>query len=464
MSRGKDLIKNTGILMIAKISTQFVGFMLLPLYTALLSTSEYGEVDIYTSMTMIVIPFLTLQLEMGLFRFFITESSEDSRSKIITTSFSIISIILCIASVLYWLCAALFNLKYSGYIFAFYISQTISAVLLQVCRAYGNNKAYGIASFISSALAICLNVLFIAGFHWKVEGILLSSTIAQLISIIYIVLVTHVFQYFDIHSFDGATGKKLLNYSVPLVFNQISSWAINYSDRVIILSAWGTSANGVYSLANKFSNITNTFFNVFNVAWTENVVRCMEDKDSSKYISEMFALIYNIYLALVTGIINLLPFVFNLLVNENYNEAYGQVPVLLLAIFFSGMAATIGSVYIAYNKTKEVSITTILASVCSIVMHLGLLKSCYLYAASISTLVSFALLFIYRYIYIKKFFELKVTFSKMLPQMAIYGFAWIAYIWKEPVAIISGLVLNLIYIGIVFMRNKDMLLGMLKQN
>lgn len=464
MSRGKELIKNTGILMIAKISTQFVSFLLLPLYTALLSTSEYGEIDIYTSMTMIVIPFLTLQLEMGLFRFFITESSRESRKKIISTSFCIIAVILCVASGIFWICANLLDLKYSDYIFVFYISQTISTVLLQVCRAYGNNKAYGIASFISSSLAVCLNVLFVAGFHWKVEGILLSSTIAQLVSALYIILATHVFRYFEFHSFDKSTGKKLLSYSVPLVFNQISSWTINYSDRVIILSAWGTSANGIYSLANKFSNITNTFFNVFNVAWTENVVRCMGDKDGSDYISKMFSLIYNVYFALITGIINLLPFFFSILVNENYYEAYGQVPVLLLAIFFSGMAATIGSVYIAYSKTKEVSITTILAGLCNIVVHLALLKSCYLYAASISTLVSFSLLFIYRYVFVKKFFELKIKFHKMLPQMFIYAFAWVAYIFKSPIAIIIGLVLNLVYIGLVFVKNKDMLIGMFRRN
>lgn len=464
MSRGKDLIKNTGILMIAKISTQFVSFMLLPLYTALLSTSEYGEIDIYTSLTMIIIPFLTLQLEMGLFRFFITETSEESRTKIITTSFCIISVILCIASVIYWVCTVWLNLKYGNYIFAFYITQTISTVLLQVCRAYGNNKAYGVASFISSALAICLNVLFIAGLRWKVEGILLSSTIAQFVSALYIVIVTQVFRYFDFQSFDKSTGKKLLNYSVPLVFNQISSWAINYSDRMVVLLAWGTGTNGIYSLANKFSNITNTFFNVFNIAWTENVVRCMDDKDSSDYISRMFYLIYNVYFALITGIINLLPFVFSLLVNENYYEAYGQVPVLLLSICFSGMAATIGSVYIAYNRTKEVSITTVLAGVCNIVVHLALLRSCHLYAASVSTLVSFALLFAYRYIFARKFFKLKITFRKMLPQMLIYGIAWGAYLLKITALIILGLVLNVIYIGIIFMKNKDMLIGMLRRN
>ena len=82
MSRGKELVKNTGILLTAKISRQIVSF-LLPLYTALLTTEEYGHVDVYMSLAMIVIPFLTLQVEMALFRFFITNKEQSKRQEIV---------------------------------------------------------------------------------------------------------------------------------------------------------------------------------------------------------------------------------------------------------------------------------------------------------------------------------------------------------------------------------------------
>ena len=49
MSRSKELVKNTAILTIGKMCTQFVSFLLLPLYTALLSTEEYGIVDLFTT-------------------------------------------------------------------------------------------------------------------------------------------------------------------------------------------------------------------------------------------------------------------------------------------------------------------------------------------------------------------------------------------------------------------------------
>ena len=151
------------------------------------------------------------------------------------------------------------------------------------------------------------------------------------------------------------------------------------------------------------------------------------------------------------------------MVNANYGSAYGHVPILLLAMFFSGMAATIGSVYIAYSKTREVSITTIMAGICNIAIHFILLHKFGLYAASISTLVSFGMLFFYRYAFVKKFFLLEIEWKKAIPQMMIFVVAWVAYLWKIAGFIIAGLVLNLAFIFYVFLKNKALLLKMMRR-
>ena len=344
-----------------------------------------------------------------------------------------------------------------------YFTSAVYTVLLQVCRAYGNNKAYGFASFISSVFAICLNIIFILLLGWRVEGIMLSYVIAHGVSSLYMLLRTKVFRYIDKRYLSKEESKKLLNYSIPLVFNQISSWAINYSDRLIILNAWGTGANGIYSVSNKFSNITNTFFNVYNIALTENVIRGMDDQNNHEYVNKIFTLTFNLYLILVTGIVNLLPFFFDWLVNVNYRNAYGHVPVLMLAMLFSGMSATIGSIYIAYNRTKDITITTMLAGICNIIIHLILLKRIRLYAASISTLLSFGLLFVYRLIYVQRFFKIEFDIKKILPQIFIFIAAWVGYSFKNYPIIISAFLSNLIFIGYAVLENKNEILQLLKK-
>ena len=65
MNREKNLIKNTLILSIGNIFTKLVTFFLLPLYTAVLSTKEYGIVDLLNTLVSIFLPVVTFQIEQA---------------------------------------------------------------------------------------------------------------------------------------------------------------------------------------------------------------------------------------------------------------------------------------------------------------------------------------------------------------------------------------------------------------
>ena len=45
MGETSRLIKNTGIIAVGGMATKLVSFLLLPLYTSVLSTADYGTVD-----------------------------------------------------------------------------------------------------------------------------------------------------------------------------------------------------------------------------------------------------------------------------------------------------------------------------------------------------------------------------------------------------------------------------------
>ena len=64
MSKKKDLVKNTFIILLGKVCTQFLSFFLMPLYTNVLSSSEYGTVDLIITYVALFVPVITLQIEM----------------------------------------------------------------------------------------------------------------------------------------------------------------------------------------------------------------------------------------------------------------------------------------------------------------------------------------------------------------------------------------------------------------
>lgn len=56
LERYKYLLKNIGLLTVSSISTKLLMFLLVPLYTSILSTSDYGKYDFIQSTVGILVP------------------------------------------------------------------------------------------------------------------------------------------------------------------------------------------------------------------------------------------------------------------------------------------------------------------------------------------------------------------------------------------------------------------------
>ena len=92
------------------------------------------------------------------------------------------------------------------------------------------------------------------------------------------------------------------------------------------------------------------------------------------------------------------------------------------------LAQFYGSIYIANMNSKKSGVTTTYAAVANIVIHLLLIKFIGLYAASISTLISYFLLFLIRYIDINKHFALRFDKKSIICILFLMYFVIIVYI------------------------------------
>ena len=93
-SKYKYLIKNTGILTISNFSSKLMAFFLLPLYTSILSTREYGAYDIVATSLSVVVPVLTINIVTGVMRFCMDASYEKAEVFSIGLKYTCISIII----------------------------------------------------------------------------------------------------------------------------------------------------------------------------------------------------------------------------------------------------------------------------------------------------------------------------------------------------------------------------------
>lgn len=453
MSKGKDLAKNTAIVSIGKICTQLITFFLLPVYTAVLSNEEYGVVDLLNTLTSLLLPIATLQIEQGIFRYLLDcRENKEKQTTLITTvsKFILVQSAICI---LIFLCASPFiHNEYKYFLMANLLMGILSSISLQICRGLGDNKTYAVGSFITGALTVILNVIFIVAFKWGAYGMLIATAISNLLCAIYVFVKKKIYKYIDIKQNDKKLLKDIVKYSVPLIPNMISWWIVSASDRTIISAVIGVAQNGIYSAANKFSGIFSTLYSVFNLTWTESASININSEDRDEFFSKIFDFIVRFFGSLCLGTIAVMPFVFGILVNEKFAESYYQIPILILGSVFNILVSFLGSVYVAKKLTKEIAKTSIIAAIINIVVNVALINQIGLYAASISTVIAYFAMFIYRWIDVKKYVSIKT--NKTLIAVLSVSFLVTIITYYLKMKIISIVVLLAVIIIAIYI-NKD---------
>jgi O-antigen/teichoic acid export membrane protein len=455
MSKGKELAKNTLILTVGKICTQFISFLLLPLYTALLQPEEYGIVDLFNTYVTLLVPLFNWQFENGMFRFMLDCRKDKRQQTRIFSTVIITNMIQAVIYIVFFLIAQNFiSSEWKIFLAIDVVLNIFLNTLLQFPRGLGKSSAYAIGSFISASSTVVLNVVFIAGLKMGALGMFLATVIAKSLTIVYLALSQKVWRYFKISSYNKELFKSICRYSVPLIPNQLSWWVMGASDRTVVSYAISVAANGVYSVANKFSSIFITFYNIFNMSWTESVSLHMNDDDRDDFLRETVNSMFKLFSAVCFGIIAVMPFAFPLFINEKYSDAYYQIPILMAAVLFQVVVGLYSVVYVALKKSVEIAKTSLYAAIINIVVDIALIKVIGLYAASVSTLAAYATLAIYRYFDVKKYVNIPLSKRVILMSLLMGGIAIASYYYNHLITNIITLVIIAAYAVII---NKDFL-------
>ena len=446
LGRQAKLAKNTLVLTIGKISTQCVSFFLLPLYTALLNPMDYGVVELLSTYAALLLPLFNWQMEMGLFRYMLDARSNDSKlKKLISTITNVNHIQVVIFLVLFFLIQFFIASPYKYFLAIQVVVNIYLNTLLQSARGFGKNDVYSFASFLSAFISIVLNIVFIAGFRMGATGMLLGIIISNFITIIYLIFALKLWNYYSFMLFSKKDLKDVLHYSLPLIPNQLSWWVVGVSDRVIVSNLLSVAMNGIYSVANKFSTMYISFYNIFNLAWTESCALHINDEDCDTFFSDVLSTMFSLFSAICVGIVSCMPFVFPIVIANSYHEAYFQIPILMMAVLCQSMVGLVSVVYTAKKLSKVLAKTSFIIAVINIVTDLFLIKFIGLYAASFSTLISYGFMMIYRCIDVKKYINVKYPVGKMIRFIIVCAISIYSYYSNEIQLQIIAFVVTVIY-------------------
>lgn len=448
MNREKNLLKNTLIITVGRVCTQLVTFLLLPLYTGILTTEEYGVVDLLNTLVSLLLPIVTFQIEQAVFREMIEVRNNDDaeKGKIITSGILFVGF-QCLLYVLFFLIISPFiHNEYKIFLVTNVIAYIFSSLFLQISRGFGDNNKYAIASFISAFSTIVFNILLLVVISLRASGMLIGTFLGQLLCIVFLFIFLKLYKYIKLSYFDKNVLKKLLKYSIPLVPNAISWWVFNTSDRVIVSAMLGLSANGLLSAASKFSVVYITFYNIFNMSWTESISLHIHDIDIKDYFNKTMNIVLKIFVSMAVLMIAFMPFVYRIMINKKFIGGYNLIPILTVASLFNVIVGLISVIYIANKNTKAVANTSIISAVLNIMVHIILIRVVGLYAAAISTFVSFFAMSIFRiYDINKRYFKIIIEKRNVIVSLIMLLFVTVSYYVNNLYLNVFTIIISLIY-------------------
>lgn len=412
---GKKLIKNTMIIGVGQLCAKFLSIILLPIYTSSLNPNELGIIDLIIAYASLVQPILYLQIDQAIFRFLISyRGDEEKRRGLISIGILIFFIQSLILGLVCFTAINLFGFKYAWLLGLYSFFSTFQTLLLQIARGCGFNGVYSIASIIYSVFVFGLTFYFVGFKALSIDLYFIINFVSFAASILFMSVKLGYVKHLKIKN-DKNKIKEIIKYSLPLVPNALSWWMISVSDRTIIKIFIGDDANGIYSISNKFTNILSSMLSVFVLSWTESAAENIGNKNRDKYFTAVLTESYKVIMALSNLIISALPFVFYIFVkNEQYNDAYWQIPILIISVAFNAFVSILGSIYVALKKTKEIAKTSIYCAIINIFVNIGLIKMIGLSAASLSTLIAFLSMTIYRLIDLRKYINIQISLTKIM--------------------------------------------------
>lgn len=398
MNKSKYLLKNVEILTISNFSSKLLIFLLVPLYTSVLSTSEYGVYDLAVSTVTLLFPVLTLNVVDAVMRFTMEKETDKKKIVSIGLKYTLVGCIL-FGVIMLFLNLTKLSSDIQGIeilIFLYYIFYTFNQFLIQLAKGLEMVKEMGIAGIISTVITVLVNILFLLVFRWGMIGFFGANILAQAVSGSYLCFRVQLWKYVDCRLIDRSLQNEMLMYSIPIIATVVGWWVNSTADKYVVTFMIGISANGLLSVAYKIPQVINTLQGIFTQAWQISAIKEFGRKDTAKFYGNIFENI-NLLMCVACSILIILtrPLA-HILYAKNFYEAWRFVPFLLVSSVVNCASGLLGPILSAKKDSVSLMWSAIIGSGTNVILNIVLVYLIGIQGATITTMFSSYLIYFVR--------------------------------------------------------------------
>lgn len=361
-----------------------------PIFTRLLTTSEYGEYSAFNSWLDIVSIFVTLEVYAGVYVQGLVKFDHDRE----TFTSSLMGLVTALS--LGWTFVYLVAQDFWNNVFALTTVQMLAMLVMIWATAifrFWSAKERVVYSYrrlvlLTIAVSVAKPLVGIIGVYYandKVTARILSLTIVELIGY------TGLFLS-QLHRnrtvFNAVYWKYAVLFNIPLIPHYLSQIVLSSSDRLMIKSMVGSSEAGIYSLAYSMSMI----MTLFNTALRQTIEPWMYQKIKEKNVDAIARIAYisfSIIAALNLLLILVAPEAVSLFAPKAYHSAIWVIPPVAMGVFFAFSYNFFSNFEFYFEKRKFIMIASVIGALLNVVLNYIFIPLYGYYAAGYTTLVCY---------------------------------------------------------------------------
>lgn len=411
------LLSNTVIFAIGNILVKLISFFLMPLYTSVLTTAQYGIAELLNNTIEIVLPIATLCVVEALYRFSIDD--EVDHGTLFVNSLFVVFVGGIIVGVGCFIWHKVMGYQYALYFFALFLTTTFYKLTTQFSRGLGHVKRYVLYGVLNSLLLVGTNVVLLVFMNGGVAAYLCSFAVSYGISGFVALILSKEYKFFKPAKFSSIRLKEMLKYSLPSIPNMLSWWVNSLSDRYIVMSFWGASVAGLYTAASKLPAMINLVTSIFQQAWQYSTAVELGDKDSKAFFSNVFRVYTYFCVVICAGLIVINKIICKILLQSEFYSAWKFVPFLLLAATYGCISTYFGTFYNAIKNNTMLMVSTLVGAVGNVILNFALIPSMGGTGAAIATAVSYFIVMVIRMINVRKYVAIDIDVKRFVLQFTV---------------------------------------------
>ncbi len=400
---------------------QLAAFLLLPVYTNVLSTTEYGVVGLVTLTGMIAGVVFDLGLRTSLFRSMSDHKDIETKNALFTTALLLVTFSGMLLTGAGFLLAshisvAIFNdAVYSRlviYVCASTAMDMVARMALAFLRAQERSVSFTVLQIVTLLMRIGAIVYFVVVCSMGVPGVFLGQLIATGASTL---LVLFAVRQSITGRFLTGDAVRMVRFGAPLVIAALFTFVLEYIDR-LVLEAYGELSDvGVYTLAYQIGMIlTFAFHTPVRMTWTPLFFLAKNDDNINRFCANALTYVYAIGGMLFLAVALLSKELLAVMSEADYQSAYPLIPIIAFSYLLWSGQPIIEVGVLLKGRTGWSAFYMCFGAIVNVVLNLLLIPRYGVYGAAYATLVSLAATSLMSLVLNQRLFPIEYQWSRLL--------------------------------------------------